>query len=409
MCRRGLIGLLLVAAWWIGSAGAEEQRAPVVEITYEEALALAREQAPALSVSRARIREAETGVEAAAVRPYNPEVSGAAGPRFEPGGTIVDWSIGLQQRFELGGQRGLRREAARAGFAAATARRADTQRRLVRDVGLAFIAALYWERRVALADENVRLVEEVARIARRRYEVGDVGGLETSVAELAVIRARSDRDRASAALAQAEGGVKALLGLQAAAALSCRGDLRRLGAPGEAPPDLGQRPDLRALRAEIDQAGADAALARTGRVPDLALGAVFSREESVDIFKGTIAIALPIFDRGQGEAGLAEARRARLRSELDAAANAAAVEARSAAEVARTLTAAALRFEDGGLDTLEHAERLATGSYEAGAIPLVELLAVRRELVQARVDYVDLLYGAATARVELSASTGALR
>lgn len=402
------IGLLLAAAPWIPSAGAEERGSPVLEITYDDALALARERAPALTAARARIGEAESELEAASVWPFNPEVAASAGPRDAPDGTITDWWVGVEQRFELGGRRDLRRRAARAGITAASARTDDARRRLVRDVSLAFVSALYWGRRVSLAEENVRLAEGVARIAKRRHEVGDVGGLDESVSALAELRARSDVDRSEAALTAALSRLKSLLGIEAATEITCRGDLRELGIP-DASPNLDDRPDLRALRAEIDRSAAEADLGRRKRIPEIAVGAGVGREESTDVAEASLTIALPIFDRGQGDTAIAEARRERLRLELDAAESAASVEARSAREIARRLTAAALRFERRGPSTLDRAERLARGSYEAGAIPLGELLAVRRELMQARLDYVELLYGAAKARVELSSTTGALR
>ncbi len=64
------------------------------------------------------------------------------------------------------------------------------------------------------------------------------------------------------------------------------------------------------------------------------------------------------------------------------------------------------RFEDRGLPDLGRSAALATANYEAGAIPLTELLVVQRELVRARTDYTDLLLGAATARVDLAAGLG---
>jgi cobalt-zinc-cadmium efflux system outer membrane protein len=199
------------------------------------------------------------------------------------------------------------------------------------------------------------------------------------------------------------------LGLDASSKLALDGDLRRLGVPEGSPGPLDERPDLRALEADIRQAEVEAELGRAKRLPDLALGASVAREESADIFKGSVSLAIPLFDRGQGEVALAKARRARLRAELEAATSAARAEVGSAAEVARRLASAALRFEERGLGTLERAEELARGSYQAGAIPLGELLALQRELVLARLDYVGLLYGAARARVELASITGALR
>ncbi len=379
----------------------------MVEITYERALALAQERAPGLAAARARAVEAASHVEAASVWRFNPQLSGGAGPRFRAESATVDWSASAQQGLEVGGQRGDRVEAARAGAAAGAARSEDARRLLLREVGVAFVSALYWERRGALADENLHIAEAIARVAARRHEVGDAGGLERTVAALAVVRARSEADRAEAALAQAEGRLKALLGLEAAIELVCLGDLRQLGIR-DSTGDVGARPDLRALQADIRQAEAEAELGRAGRVPDLALGVGYAREESADILQGSLAITLPVFDHGQGATAVAEARRERLRAELEAERSAAAIEADTAHTTARRLSSAARRFEADGLGTLERSEQLATASYEAGAIPLGELLTVRRELVQAKLDYADLLLGAATARVELAASTGAL-
>ena len=409
MFRRRLIGLLLGASLWTSSAAAQEQPQPIVEITYERALALARQQAPALAAARARAREAESQVEAASVWRFNPQVSAAAGPRFRSEGTIPQWSVGAQQWLEIGGQRGDRVDAARAGAAAGAARSEDAQRLLLREVSASFIAALYWERRIALAEENLRIADSVARVATRRHEVGDVGGLEQSVSALAVARARTDADRARASHTQAEGRLKALLGIPASSDLSCRGDLRQLGIPEPAPTALGERPDLRALAADIRQAEAEEDLGRASRVPNLALGARYSSEESDDIVQGTLTVALPVFDHGQGTTAVAHARGERLRAELAATRSMASVETNTAQATAERLSNAARRFENEGLEPLERSERLATASYEAGAIPLGELLAVRRELVQAKVDYADLLLGAATARADLAASSGAFR
>ncbi|MBI4819698.1 MAG: TolC family protein [Deltaproteobacteria bacterium] len=405
MSRRSLVGLLLGALGT--SSSAAQERRPMVEITYERALALAQERAPGLAAARARAVEAASHVEAASVWRFNPQLSGGAGPRFRAESATVDWSASAQQGLEVGGQRGDRVEAARAGAAAGAARSEDARRLLLREVGVAFVSALYWERRGALADENLHIAEAIARVAARRHEVGDAGGLERTVAALAVVRARSEADRAEAALAQAEGRLKALLGLEAAIELVCLGDLRQLGIR-DSTGDVGARPDLRALQADIRQAEAEAELGRAGRVPDLALGVGYAREESADILQGSLAITLPVFDHGQGATAVAEARRERLRAELEAERSAAAIEADTAHTTARRLSSAARRFEADGLGTLERSEQLATASYEAGAIPLGELLTVRRELVQAKLDYADLLLGAATARVELAASTGAL-
>lgn len=406
-CR--LIGLLLGALSWTWSAGAQEQSPPIVEMTYERALSLARQQAPAVATARARAGEAESQVDAASVWRFNPQVSGAAGPRFDEIGTRVDWSVRAQQWLELGGQLGNRVESARAGAAAGSARSDDARRRVLRNVGFAFVNALYWGRRVKLADESLHVAEGVALVAKRRHEVGDIGGLEDSVAALSVVRARSDRDQAQASLTRAEASLKILLGIAASTELVCVGDLRRVALADQEVAEIDQRPDLRALRADLRQAKAEADLGKSARVPNVALGAAYIREESADIVQGTLTVALPVFNHGQGTTAVAEARGDRVRSELDALERGIPVEVHSARARAETLAHATRQFEREGLAQLARAERLATASYEAGAIPLAELLSLRRELVQAKLDYAALLLEAARARTEFAASTGALR
>lgn len=408
MFRWRLIGLLLGAPLWHSSAAAQEQAPPTIEITYERALSVARDKAPRGAVARARVREAESEVEAASVWPFNPQLSGRAGPRFGSGDMSLDWSVGAQQWLELGGQSEERADVAQAGVLRARARSEDAERLLLRDVSAAFVSTLHSQRRVDLAEENLLIAEAIERVAKRRHEVGDVGALEESVAELSVVRARSLRDRAQAALARCSSRMKALIGLDAESVLRLRGDLRDLGLPTGTATDVLQRPDLRALRAEIRHAEAEAELGRSNRVPNLAVGAGFAREESDSILRGTLTIALPLFDHGQGTTALSEARRDRVRAELVAAGVAARAEVESAEAALLVLSEAARRFRD-GLSTLERTERLANASYAAGAIALGELLALRRELMQAKLDYAELLLEAAMARTALDAGAGAFQ
>jgi cobalt-zinc-cadmium efflux system outer membrane protein len=409
MYQRLFIGFALVASLLTSTANARAAEPGTFDLTYERALELARQQSPELVAARARVREAEIQVDAAGVWRFNPRISTAVGPRRGPDGNSVDWSVGVMQQVELGGQRGDRVDVAEAGVTAGLARSEDEQRRLLRGVSLAFIAALYWEERVAVAEENLGIAQGIARVARRRHEAGDVGGLEESVSALAVLRAQSQLDQGRASLEEAEGQLKALLGLDSATELSCTGELLGLGIPEVGLSELSERPDLRALQADIVQAEAQAELGRAERAPGLRFGAVYSREESANIVQGTLALTLPVFSRGQGTRAIAQAREERLRLELKASESSAMVRADSAATRAEQLEAAALRFEREGLEALSRAEGLATANYEAGAIPLGELLALRRELVQTKLDHVDLLLRAAVARAELAASTGALK
>lgn len=408
MFRWSLIGFLLAAPWPLPSAHAQD---PVVEITLESALAMARQSSPEARGSEARARLASSHVDAASVRPFNPQISGALGPRFGERGTILGGSLQVRQWFELGGQRGDRQDIARAGADTEEARSARRLHLIERDVSLAFFYALYWEQRVELSQENLRVANAILETAARRHEVGDVSGLEPTVATIAAARAQSDLESARVSLLRALGGLKVLLGIRAGARLQVRGDLRALAMhdPPASSSDISQRADLRALRAEVRGALAEAELGRASRWPNFALGARYARDDADDIIQGTFSVQLPVFNRGQGEVAVATAREDVARVELETATMAASVELDTAQRAADVLSQAVRSFETTGLPALQRAEELALGNYEAGAVPLAELLILRRELLHGRAAYLNRLLEAAAAQAELAAQRGSER
>ena len=412
MFGRTIIGLLFGVVLQGSPADAQEQQPSHITITYPQALALARQQSPALAAARARVNEAASHISAASIRRFNPQVSSAMGPRFRADDRTMDASVSVQQWLELGGQRRLRGDVARAQTTVAQEQGRDIQRRLLQHVSENFIAALYWQGRVALAQDNLRIAEKIAEVAMRRHEVGDVGGLESSMAAFSVEAARNEIARARAALAAHEGQLQALLGLSRAEKIRCEGELRALELPlwegVDAPDKLNERPDLRATEAEIQQTDATVKLAQAARIPNISLGARYGYEETEHIMQGQLQVAIPVFDRGQGTTTVAKAKRQRLQTELDVARSTATVEAEAAKSSAMLLRAATKAFEQNGLATLERAEKLATLSYEAGAIPLGELLALRRELMEAKREYLTLLFDAANAHVNWAAIMGVL-
>jgi cobalt-zinc-cadmium efflux system outer membrane protein len=81
---------------------------------------------------------------------------------------------------------------------------------------------------------------------------------------------------------------------------------------------------------------------------------------------------------------------------------------RAAFEAHALLLSAAQLFEGTALAGLDENDELARRSWEAGAIDLLELLAVRRELLETRDAWLELQLDAAAARVRLQAAAGAL-
>lgn len=379
-------------------------------LTFGQALALARARAPAVRAAQLRIDEARgRRLGAAVLLRDNPVVSAAIGPRTS-GATTVDVEVGVEQTFELGGRRAARVTAADAGIEQARAEADDATRRLLRDVAVAFCGALHAEEQVRLATAAETVMSDVLRVAERRRQLGDVAVLDVNVSRAALARARSDIRAAEAARSAALGELAALLGEEPGGELAVRGDLRerRPLALEVLLARSGERPDLRALAAEVRAAEADARLGAAQRWPDLGLGMHYAREEDANIFLGTVALTLPVFDHGQGLRADSLARVRRLRFEVDAGRRAVAIAVQTAFATYERRQSAALELEQHALPLLDENEALARRSYETGQLALSELLLIRRETFDTRTQYLDRLLDAAIAAIELESSAGAL-
>jgi hypothetical protein len=66
-------------------------------------------------------------------------------------------------------------------------------------------------------------------------------------------------------------------------------------------------------------------------------------------------------------------------------------------------------LETGAIPGLDENETLTARSFEVGQLGLPELLLIRRELLETRLQYLDALLEAALARIDLEASAALLR
>ncbi len=413
MTRWSSCGLLLACMLVASTAAAQEAPGPqTYDLTLEQALALARARAPAVRAAQARIGESRGRLVGAEVLlRANPTLEVGAGPRIGPDGVSPDVEVGVGQMFELGGRRGARIDAARAAVEGASALAKDATRRTLREAAASFLRVRYADERLRIAADTEQLAGDLHRVAKARREAGETGSLDVNLTALALARAQAKVRSIEAARAQAVGDLRRVLGLTADAVVTVKGDLldRRRELLTELLARAQGRADLRALDAAVRQADAEVRLGKAQAWPDLGLGLGYAREENADIARGTLTLTLPIFDHGQGDEATARARKEGARIERETTEAAVATEIRAAFETYQRLLAAVDHFEQHGLPQIERSETLARRSYEAGAMPLGELLSIQRELVEGRVAHAKLLFDAAMAGVELAASTGELQ
>jgi cobalt-zinc-cadmium efflux system outer membrane protein len=397
-----LLGLVLCVAL---PAASQEQG---IVLTFDDALARARQFAPAVVAARMRIEEARARVTGASLRSAsNPTIEVEAGPR-SGSATTTDYGVALAQDFDLPSRRRARLDAARAGVTQEEQRAREVERDVLRDVAVTFLRAVEAREREAAAAGGKQLAAEALRIAERRFAAGDVAQLDVNLARTAVARADADARAAGAALAGQVTRLRVLLGIDGTERVTVGGSLRDTAAPAadELLARAADRGDVRALDAAIAEGEAEQRLAATLRWPDLGWRAAYRREGEERVTTGGIGLSLPFFQRGQEAAALAAARLARLRAERAALVRTIDAEVRGALASYEALAAVAEQYERTVLPLVEENERLALESYDVGQIGLGELLVVRREALDTRRTFIDRLIEMRLAEVELRAQAG---
>ncbi|MBA14903.1 MAG: transporter [Sphingomonas sp.] len=405
-----LVAALVAAALVPHAARAQENVAPPptgAALTLDEAHALALEVSPDAEAVAESIRAAEVGAQVAGLRP-NPtafaEVENFAGTGAFGGVGAAEATVGIELPIERGGKREARVAVARARTAGARLSAAEAAAELRIVVTLAYAGAIAAERRLATAEETLRIAQETAAAADARVRAGAASPLE--------------QERAAVVLANAEAGVAIA---QRRLSLS-RAQLGRLiGRPLAEPladawfdrvtgygPRLSVAIDgtlaLARARSDLDIAEAQIDLADAQRVPDLTLRAGIRRAQDADAFGPVIGVSLPLRIFNNGSASLRQAR-----AERDAAAarvHAAALRAQQAISEAQADVADAeitARTALGpALSAAQEALRIARIGYREGKFSQLDLIEAERTLADTRNAAIDAVYQyhAAVARLE---------
>ena len=350
------------------------QAAPPAPLTLDEAMTAALAASPALRAAGLGRAEAAARGDLARQRP-NPEIALEESPQDFPRDAAT-----VSLPIERGGKRRRRIEVAEAQARSGEAEIARLRVDVRNQVRRAYFALSAAQRRLEETAELRQLAQRADETAHARFESGDVPRLDLLQAELAVLQASNETDRAHGLLAGARADLNALLGrpLDAPLAVSTTLDAGRVPPPDEAVRlALSASTELAVLELGIAQQKAQVELARAEAVPDLTAAAGVLHHAPPDFdwgWRGGITIPLPIFSRNRAQARLEEATLARLQAESAAAAARLRGEVYSAAANAEVQRLAYLRYRDGILPRAAEVESLAEDSYRSGQTNLVTLL-----------------------------------
>ena len=228
-------------------------------------------------------------------------------------------SPGISYLHERQHKRELRLESAKKGTLIAESNHADIRRTLLSDLRAAFVSVIQAKAVMQLARENLEYYDRVLKIAKDRFDAGDIAQIDFDRLELQRVQYESDLQAAEENLETAKIQLLTLLNDRTPSEkfdvtgpfdfndqLLPREEVRKIA--------LDTRPDLKAAVEAVDKAQTDHKLAVANGSNDPTFGAWYTHNSSnnnpfgVDTLGVSVNIPLRIFDRNQGE---------KLRTQLD--------------------------------------------------------------------------------------------
>jgi cobalt-zinc-cadmium efflux system outer membrane protein len=392
MLRSTLITLLLCSS--LHAQQKEPSNAPPDQLTIEQAVAEALEKNLGLLAERYNVSVAEARLITARLRP-NPVVSiggdhldllgtgfnqvNAAGPQ--------EFNVRTDFIVERGEKRRRRIEVAENARTVAQLQLLDTVRGIVLDVESAFVDVQLARDSLALAQENLKALNEIVNLNLVRVRAGDLAEVELLRTRVAALQFQNTVRQGELRLYNARSRLELLLGrvgfsdtLEVAGPLRRDSnvvnleDFRRLA--------LANRPDLLALRREQARSVSELRLQVAQGKVDYTFGSEYRRQQGVNGTGNSLGIffsaPLPVFNRNQGEIERARREQQQLEVRLRALEAAVINEVKTAYRQYLTASNLLQTIERDMLGQARDVRQITEYSYRRGEASLIELLDAQR-------------------------------
>ena len=179
----------------------EKEQMPAFDL--DRIIDLALERNPAILGAQSVIEQNEGRRTQAGAYP-NPTIGGntGSGALRDPstGTRMNEYGVTVHQTVEWPGMRAARQDAADAGLASATVGLDEAKLNLIAEVKQAFYELLLAERTVDLLQQNLEIVQEVARIVKARVRSGEGPQFEAVKADVEVLKAKQEMTKAKNAV-----------------------------------------------------------------------------------------------------------------------------------------------------------------------------------------------------------------
>lgn len=384
----------------IETARFEAPQTAVLHYSLNAAIQRALEADPQIRAGMEAVRQAEADVVTANLPP-NPELSASqtlmpldrsftvdrqgGPPQFDIGVSYpVDWF--------LFGKRAAAVATAEKAVDVAAAEFSELVRQRIAGTIAAFFDVLEARALLELAQEDFRNLSEVETITANRVELGGVGTVELDRVRLSIFTSRREVRAREVALEGALSRLRSFLGYSQSVPLQIDGDLD-VSAPIQ-PLDADNlhalaednRPDIQALKRQIEQAAASIEAEEANAYPSVTpkLGYTRQFQEKAIGFPDAnswgvgVDVSVPVFDRNQGN--IAKARSVKVQSELNLSAQLVGLRA----EIDQALKAYESAYQiltsddPGQLEAARNVRDKIRTAYELGGKPLIEVLDAQR-------------------------------
>jgi outer membrane protein, heavy metal efflux system len=384
--------------------------APFLEhLTLDQAITIAAQRHPELAEARALALAAAGRADQAGARP-NPEWVGRVESAPFRGDTFgqADYLAGVSQTIPLSRRLGRARQVESVEreriLTDLEAKRLGIEQR----VRGAFATALYHEHAAVAQSSLLDDAESAVRIAKARVDSGDTVPDDLARAEWDVARVRAEARRNRAMREQSIIALASAMGDPGLSIESLEGDLEvafEIPTLESVASSLTRHPAVVAAHTDVLAQQARVDLARSTRIPDIRVDALYRRIESTrdHAFDLGFSVPFPLFDRNRGglsaaraERDAAEARSRAATLGLEQRLRTAHVQLTEALANARVLKREIMPRADTVIQTWER-------RFAAGDIALLELIAVRREWAAVQLSYLESLRDVMQAWSELIA------
>lgn len=392
---------------------------PSVRISLEQAEKMAIEHNRTLRAERTLILQSKANQTTARLRP-NPVLDTDALflPVFSPGeftsknlNNNIEFDAGISYPFELGGKREARMKAAQEATNVTTYQVRDYERRLRYRVAEQFINVLYAQSKLSFAKQDLASFDNSLSISEKQYKAGSISHGSLLKIQLQRLLFQTDVQSAEVEAIQAKNQLRQLVGFSALPEdFEVIGQLQAndpkrslLGLEAEA---LRVRPDLQAAREKVIEAKGQLRLAKANGYPNLGTTLDYTHLYGLNNLSAYATIAIPIFNRNQGNIARNSARIIQAENIRHAVESMVLTQVRSAYAQEQSALQVVTLYRSGYLHDAKQSLQISAYAYLRGDTGLINFLDAERSYRKVELNYRQALAKAMLTEHRLKEAVG---